>query len=269
MEIKEISLSKIKRAENYRIKKGDVADLMSSIKENGLLQPVGVKKDKANFILIFGNRRFESYKKLGRKTIPCHIMDDSKNDIIINLIENIQRKDTTLFEVGRAIFYLRKEGLSDSEISIRLGVSKTFIKSSIDVYNMTPVKFRDKVVSMDNLQKTNKQGMIASTVASTINSTANRHGLSKKDIEKFYDYASKNDLSAQGASTIVKLMGEGLCLKDALASKDKVKTFRASIVISQDEYDRLINKYGKNFVSHLLYKQTYDKVKPISRKIKI
>ena len=269
MNVKDINVSSISKSENYRTRKGDLAELMLSIKENGLLQPIGVKKVKGNnYQIVFGNRRLAAYKKLGKKMIPCTIIDDSKSNVVLNLIENIQREDASLFEVGRAIHKLKKEGLSESEIMVRLSVTKGYVRSSIDTFKMTPIKYRDKVVNMDNIRKSNKQGLIPSTVASIINRTSQRHNLKKKDIEEFYSHVSANETSAQDATVIVKMMGNGLSLKESLKSKDKVKCFRASIVMKQVEYDRLLNKYGRNFIDHIISKQKYDKVKPISNKTK-
>ena len=266
MEVKSINVGTIRKSDNYRTKIGDLGELMTSIQDNGLLQPVGVKKiATGGYKIVFGNRRLAAFKKLGKRTIPCTIIDDSKNETVLNLIENIQRCDVTLFEAGRAMHKLQKEGLTVSEICARLSMSKAFVKTSMDIFNTTPAKFRDKVVNMDNMQKSNKKGMIASTVASAINNTARRHNLTKKEINDFYSHASANETSSQETTVIVKLMGEGLKLGDALKSQNKVKCFRAGMVMRQDEYDRLVNKYGRDFVSVIMRKQAYDKIRPITK----
>ena len=107
MKVQEIDLKKIKRtSENYRTpnKEQDVSDLMQSIKEIGLLNPITVKKEGNNYILIAGFRRYNAYRKLKMKTIPANIRSSKSKHTAINLIENMQRENTTSYEVGRGIY---------------------------------------------------------------------------------------------------------------------------------------------------------------------
>lgn len=266
METKEIKLSKIKSKENYRSSNGqDLGSLMESIKQNGLLQPVGVK-DLGNdkYELTFGNRRFNAMKKLGRDTITCVMIDDDKDSTILNIVENLQREDTSLFEVGRAIHKLKTtDSMTDSEICARLSVQKPFLKIALEVFNITPPKFRNKVVSMSNVNKSSKKGYIPSTVAAQINASQKRFKLSKTEFEKFYSYASNNELSSKDVTAIMTMLKDGVPLAKALTQKDKIKCFRATVTMRNDEFERLRTKYGKDFVSVLLYSQKIDKIKSI------
>ena len=69
MKIQEIPIKEIKILDNIRqiIKEQEMPYLMQSIKENGLLQPIGVKADKVGYTLIWGFRRLMAYKKLAQK----------------------------------------------------------------------------------------------------------------------------------------------------------------------------------------------------------
>ena len=66
MKIENIEINKIRQAVNVRqrIEEDDVSQLMSSIKKEGLLQPIGVKPDNGYYTIIYGNRRFEAYKNI-------------------------------------------------------------------------------------------------------------------------------------------------------------------------------------------------------------
>ncbi len=131
MNIKTIDLDLIDQNENSRVvyKRGDLAELMLSMKEAGLLQPVGVKKTGDRYEAVFGNRRIMAAKKLGWTEIQAHIVDaktDNDRDIL-NLIENIKRKNTTLAEDGRVFSNLLHRGLTIKEICARVGITTVAI----------------------------------------------------------------------------------------------------------------------------------------------
>jgi len=73
----------------------EIDELAKSIEEQGLLQPVIVRKINGNYELIAGQRRLTALIKLGRKTVPAMIVDTSDPNtlMLISLIENIQRVD--------------------------------------------------------------------------------------------------------------------------------------------------------------------------------
>lgn len=267
MEIKNIKLESIEIKDNFRASTvSDLSDLMLSIKENGLLHPLGVRRKDNKYELIFGNRRFMALKKLKKKTAPCAILTNINDEdaIVLNVVENIQRENTTMFEIGRAVSLLIEESnCTVEEIAKKLSTSKVNVVNALNVFKQTPVKYRKKVINMDNVTKADKNGLISSTVAIRINNTASRFGMSKKDLVAFYDYVSNNNVSAQGVEAIVKLMNEGMTLEQAINSKNKIKCFRVSLSMWEDEYNKLIEKYGKSFVRHLLMNQDTEKITPL------
>jgi ParB family transcriptional regulator, chromosome partitioning protein len=110
MLIRDIPISEINRKENIRqiVKDDSISSLMQTIKDNGLLQPIGVKETKQrDYLIVWGNRRLEACTKLGWKTIPAVIFSDADEEMteeqffVINAIENLQQRPNTLFELGR------------------------------------------------------------------------------------------------------------------------------------------------------------------------
>src|SRR5262245_39098389 len=86
---------------------GDLADLISSIKEKGLLEPVLVREVGGRYQIIAGERRYHASKAAGLSQIPCIEMEvDDRGVLEISLIENLQRRDLTAFEEADAILYL-------------------------------------------------------------------------------------------------------------------------------------------------------------------
>jgi ParB family chromosome partitioning protein len=107
MEVVKLKISEVVLKDNSRGQIGDdLSELMSSIKTHGLLQPIGVIKSKRGkkYEVVYGNRRYNAVKKLGIKTIQAVILKVNDADkLILNLVENIQRKDVPVSEQARYI----------------------------------------------------------------------------------------------------------------------------------------------------------------------
>ena len=108
MKIEEIEIKKI-RDNPYQtrgfIEKGPLKSLTKSILQRGLINPINVLKDKNDYIIISGHRRFNAYQNLKRKKIPCIVKSRQiNNELIVDLIhENLIREDLTPIEKANSI----------------------------------------------------------------------------------------------------------------------------------------------------------------------
>jgi ParB family chromosome partitioning protein len=83
---------------------GDLSDLVASIKEKGVLEPILVRAHGDRFQIIAGERRYQASVIAGLSQIPCVEIDvDNRGSLEISLIENLQRKDLTAFEEAEAL----------------------------------------------------------------------------------------------------------------------------------------------------------------------
>lgn len=197
IEIKNMPLNKIKLAKNSRLNVTDeeIAGLMQSIKEVGLLQPIGVVKSGGGYEICYGNRRFLACSKLGSKSIPV-IVHSNKTEIegdLKNLTENLQRRNISLSEAGRYMQMLRGSGLSVAEIGVRLGVSKSYVQHCLNAYTNVPEEFRKDLDVRTTGDRTKTPGKIAITTANSILSAAKTHGLSKKHVRTLFNSAKSDD----------------------------------------------------------------------------
>jgi len=82
-----------------------IKELANSIKEKGLLQPIIVRKVGDKYLIIAGERRYRACKLLGMEKIPCIVkaVDDAKDILEIQIIENMQREDISQIERARAL----------------------------------------------------------------------------------------------------------------------------------------------------------------------
>src|SRR5690606_21208521 len=103
LKVREIDIRAIKQGDNSRMSYGhiEMAKLMQSMKHEGLLHPIGVRKDGNGFVVIYGNRRLLAAQKLGWKTIAATELEDTgeADELFKNLNENMHRKDVSLAEM--------------------------------------------------------------------------------------------------------------------------------------------------------------------------
>ena len=107
--------------------------LMESIRENGILQPLTVRKGKNGFELVAGERRLRAAKELGLKSVPCVLRRYSdEQSSVLALVENIQRRQLNFFEeadaIGRLIVY---HGLTQEQVAARLGKSQPAVANKL------------------------------------------------------------------------------------------------------------------------------------------
>jgi ParB family chromosome partitioning protein len=108
-------------------------ELASSIRENGLLQPIIVREyGEGRYQIIAGERRFRASKLAELSEIPAIIMDrDDRRAAEIALIENIQREDLNPIEEAYGFKALEEEyGLTQEELSERIGKSRSAIANT-------------------------------------------------------------------------------------------------------------------------------------------
>jgi ParB family chromosome partitioning protein len=121
-----------------RIEEADVEDLIASIKEKGVLEPVIVKKQQDHFILAAGERRFRAAQFAGLSEIPAVIKDLTDQELLeIGLIENLHRQDLNPLEEATAFDQLhRKFGLTHEEIARITNRSRSTITNTLRILTL-------------------------------------------------------------------------------------------------------------------------------------
>ena len=112
-----IPLSAIKPNPNQPRKNFDSAgleELSASIAENGVLQPISVRKIRNIYEIVAGERRFRASKMAGLEKIPAIILEaDENKSALIALLENLQREDLSFFEIAQGYQRLiRDQGIT-------------------------------------------------------------------------------------------------------------------------------------------------------------
>lgn len=116
--------------EQPRTEFGDLSELTESINEKGVLEPLLVKPaDNGQFMIIAGERRWRASQLAGLTEVPCIEMDiDDQGVAEIALIENLQRKDLTVWEEADGLKALSdKFGYKQEEIAQKISKSRTTV----------------------------------------------------------------------------------------------------------------------------------------------
>ena len=133
-----------------RVEIGDLSELTNSIKEKGVLEPLLVKpnKETGTWMIIAGERRWRSANLAGLREVPCIEFDIDEQSIAeIALIENLQRKDLTIWEEADGLAALAtRYGYTHDQIAKKIGKSRTTITESMTIAGI-PENIREKCLA--------------------------------------------------------------------------------------------------------------------------
>ena len=144
-EVKEIKLTEIYNDNSFNcrgtIMPFDVVDLAKDIEKSGLQFPIAVQpydKDGYKYRIVAGHRRFVAFRVLKLKTIPVMIKSglSELQARLINLGENLKRKDLNILQEAGAISKLREYGMTQEAISAELGMSRTWVQIRLHLLHL-------------------------------------------------------------------------------------------------------------------------------------
>lgn len=117
----------------------ELKGLAQSIQENGLLQPVTVRKEGGVYYLVAGERRLRACKLLGLSQIPVLLMEcEPEDSAVLALLENLQRQDLQMFEEANAIVNLLREWqITQEEAAKRLGMSQSSLANKVRLLKLS------------------------------------------------------------------------------------------------------------------------------------
>lgn len=116
-------------------------ELVDSIREQGILEPLIVAKTPAGYQIVAGERRWRAAKIAGLTTIPVVIRKTTPRGMLeMSLVENVQREDLNPLERARGFGRLRTEfGMRTSEISVRIGKSQSYVSNSFRLLTLPDI----------------------------------------------------------------------------------------------------------------------------------
>ncbi|MEN9407209.1 MAG: hypothetical protein RLZZ455_425 [Candidatus Parcubacteria bacterium] len=125
-----------------------LTDLVESIREQGILEPIVVAKTPAGFQIIAGERRWRASKILGLQKVPVVVKETTPQGMLeMSIVENVQRED--LNPIERALAYKRlidEFGLGTNEVAKRVGKSAPTVSNTIRLLSL-PDAIKDALVA--------------------------------------------------------------------------------------------------------------------------
>ena len=117
---------------------GDLSELIASIGEKGIIEPLVVRQRGERYQIIAGERRYQAATQVGLRELPVVVREVDDTEVIeLALIENLQRKDLTAFEESEALHGLADRcGYTHEDLARRLGKSRTAVTESLALHGM-------------------------------------------------------------------------------------------------------------------------------------
>ncbi len=209
--------------------------LSQTIKQHGVRQPLTVlARQDDKYEIVSGERRYRAAIMVGLTRVPCMVIHDQKQAEEIALIENIQRTDLTMLELGRALAGLieREIFINYSEMADQLGLPRTKVVECInltklrgDVQNLIQknnIVSRDFLREIVALKEPEKQ---IEYISSKFHSVLNNKNKSNKKVSKSTGSVIRVSLEDCGF-TIQK---RGLTRMD-VEQKEKLKEILMSLI---------------------------------------
>lgn len=234
-----------------------MAELVASIKEKGVIQPLVVRQQPDHYQIIAGERRWRAAQKAGLDRVPVVIQDVSEDWALeIALIENIQREDLNPLEESAAYRHLMDSfDLSQDEVAKRVGKERSTVANSLRLLRL-PGKVKDDLLA-NRLSMGHARALLSLDVDEDMAEASAeiiRKKLSVRETEKLVkkikDFGMAKPVSPVAAKeTDPNLLSLETGLKQALGTQVKLapKGRGGRIEISyhnQDELDRLLDLLG-------------------------
>ena len=117
---------------------GDLSELMASVSEKGIIEPIVVRQRLGRYQIIAGERRYHAAVQVGLREVPVIIREVDDIEVMeLALVENLQRKDLTAFEEAEALLQLQQKcGYTHEDLARKLGKSRTSITESLSLAAM-------------------------------------------------------------------------------------------------------------------------------------
>ena len=252
LELEKIDVNKSQPRKSFDEKK--INELADSIKENGVIQPIVVRKAGERYQIVVGERRYRAAKKAGLKKIPVVIKDiNDEKTIEIALIENIQREDLNPIEEASAYkTIIERESITQEELAKRIGKSRSYIANMMRLLEL-PDKIKE-YVSRGTISVGHAKAILSLNKKEEMEKYADEiinRGLSVREIEKIV----KNSGNIEPGENVpretpslenpfVKQVEESLINKLGTKVKVKYRAGKGAILIeffSDEELERLID----------------------------
>ncbi len=200
-------------------------ELSESIKENGVLQPIILRKSVVKgYEIIAGERRFRASKLAGQDTVPALVREMNEEKMMeVAILENLQREDLSSLEEAEAYnMLMTRLNLTQEEVAKRLGKSRPYIANYLRLLGLP----EDVKVLLQN----NELSMGQARTLLGLKNKEKLGALARK--------ASKESLTVRQLETLVAQLNEH--------TPERKKTKKEKPLYIRESEERLMDKFGTN-----------------------
>ena len=247
-----IQVHKIKRNRHQPrkvFKEDEIKQLAESIRENGQIAPIVVRKIDDNYELIVGERRWRATQLLKKETINAVVIEaDEKTSAVLSIVENVQREDLNSMEEAESLDRLIKEfDMSHEDVAKYISKSRTHVTNIIrlnDLSDFVKEQLRENNISMGHARAVIT---LSNDEQSKIIREAIHKKLSVRAVENLAKPNQKNKISKQKDQDTLALERR---LTETLGAKTTINNGKKGGVVnirygSLDELQGIIDKIGK------------------------
>jgi ParB family chromosome partitioning protein len=170
-----------------RFSDNELEDMVNSIRQQGIIQPLLVRKDSKGYELITGERRLRAAKKAGLKQVPVIVKSITDTELLeISIVENVQRSDLNPIEEAEAYHRLITEfGLTQDQAADRVGKSRSAVANFLRLRQL-PEQIKGSIMD-GNLSMGHARALLGTATSAQQNSvfrTIIAKGLSVRETER-------------------------------------------------------------------------------------
>lgn len=228
-----------------------IEELAESIKENGIIQPLIVRKRGNSYEIVAGERRWRASKLAGVKEVPVVLKEMSDRVTLQTaLVENIQRSDLNSIEEAKAYRQLIEEyGMTQDELSKKVGKERSSVTNCLRLLKL-PTYTQDHVVKGELSAGHAKVlcGLESEEKIKKATAEIIKKGLSVRETENLVDRLAKdkkaNKNNKEDGSHVFDSIEDSLREKFKTKIQVKGKYEKGSFVInyfSKDDFERILN----------------------------
>jgi ParB family chromosome partitioning protein len=247
-----IQVHKIKRNRHQPrkvFKEDEIKQLAESIRENGQIAPIVVRKIDDNYELIVGERRWRATQLLKKETINAVVIEaDEKTSAVLSIVENVQREDLNSMEEAESLDRLIKEfDMSHEDVAKYISKSRTHVTNIIrlnDLSDFVKEQLRENNISMGHARAVIT---LSNDEQSKIIREAIHKKLSVRAVENLAKPNQKSKISEQKNQDTLAIERR---LTETLGAKTTINNGKKGGVVnirygSLDELQGIIDKIGK------------------------
>lgn len=221
-------------------------ELAHSIKENGLIQPIVVRKSPIiGFELLAGERRFRASKIAGLEVIPAIIKELTDQEMMQQaIIENLQREDLNPIEEALSYQKLVENGYKHDQIAQFMGKSRPYISNMLRLLQLTPA-VQEAVIQNDissaharvlvPLDEKEQNYWLKKIKQEHLNVRILENKISSK--RKLKNQPAKESFLTEEEKNLKKLLGTEVKIHSSASNKGSIQIFFSNL----DEYQRIID----------------------------